>query len=269
MRTQPMYEEEWRKAITAALIELPTALIFDNLTGPISSAALSSVLTADIWTDRLLGLSTIVKVAVKAMFMATANNVQLSGELSRRSVPIRIDAKTERPWQREGEFKHPLPLWAVRHRAELVAALLTIWAAWLAEGRPVGDRTLGSYESWAEVMGGVLHVAGIQGFLQNLDKLYERADTETAAHKEFINAWWDRHGEKKQPSSNLVALAENAGIPLGASESQHIAALGTFLCTLRSRRYKVFDDNTDNYITVMVTSTPGRKGKNFWSVAQV
>ena len=43
------------------------------------------------------------------------------------------------------------------------------WQAWIAQGRPSGARIHGSFEDWSKVMGGVLAVAGIDGFLGNLE----------------------------------------------------------------------------------------------------
>jgi hypothetical protein len=269
IRTLPGNEEECRKALTAALMPMPQALIFDNLSGRIDSANLSSVLTTTTWSDRVLGSSNNISVPVKAAFAATANNVQLSGELARRTVPIRLDAKMDMPWQRKGDFKHSLPLWAIEQRGPLVAALLTLWSAWLAEGRPVGEATLGSYESWAAVMGGLLDVAGISGFLHGLDAMYESADTQGAAEREFVALWWDAHGDRVLPAADLVDKAVEAAIPLGPRDDLQTSALGTLLHTKAGCRYKVDNDdgNTTTEITVIVTKKE-RSKRNLWQLVR-
>ena len=71
--------------------------------------------------------------------------------------------------------------WVRANRGRLVAACLTLCRAWIAAGRPRGTRSIGSYEAWAQVMGGVLGVAGIEGFLGNLDEMLAAADGEGAA----------------------------------------------------------------------------------------
>ena len=53
--------------------------------------------------------------------------------------------------------------------------------AWLAAGRPPGKRILGSFESWAAVVGGILEHAGVPGFLQDTEQLYEAADVDGAS----------------------------------------------------------------------------------------
>jgi len=50
--------------------------------------------------------------------------------IARRLVRIRLDARTDQPWRREG-FRHPdLMIWVRANRARLVAACLTLCQAW-------------------------------------------------------------------------------------------------------------------------------------------
>ena len=69
-------------------------------------------------------------------------------------------------------------------------AILTLVQAWVAAGRPRGQR-LGSFEQWAEVIGGILQVVGVEGFLDNLEEYYAAADQEGQDWREFSAAWWE------------------------------------------------------------------------------
>ncbi len=101
-------DDEWRKRITAQLLEGSPLINIDNISKTLDSAALSAVLTAEIWEDRLLGRSEIVRTPVECVWTATGNNVETSREMARRMVKIIIDAKVERPYLRKPEnFKHP------------------------------------------------------------------------------------------------------------------------------------------------------------------
>ncbi len=112
-------------------------------------------------------------------------------EMARRCIRIRIDPKIDRPWQRTG-FKHPdLIGWTRIRRPQLARAVLTLIHVWIEAGKPLGTQPFGSFEEWAGVIGGILQVAGIPGFLGNLDSLYEEADQEGADWREFTAAWWD------------------------------------------------------------------------------
>ena len=82
-----------------------------------------------------------------------------------------LTVDTEKPWSRSG-FKHPdLLRWGMANRSSLIHAALTVIMNWTAAGMPKGRETLGSFESWAEVVGGVVATAGVEGFLQNRDFL--------------------------------------------------------------------------------------------------
>ena len=158
--TEASDDEEWRKRVTAKLRQIPSIVLIDNLRQKLDSSAVAAALTAPFWEDRILGVSEMARLPIRCVWIATGNNPEFSNEMARRIVRIRLDAHVERPWQREG-FRHPdLMTWVRANRARLVAACLTICRAWIAAGRPRGTRTIGSYENWAQTLGGVLEVAG-------------------------------------------------------------------------------------------------------------
>lgn len=200
-------EEEWRKRITATLMRAPVYLLIDNVRNFLDSGQLSAALTATTWADRQLGASKVLVLPNMAVWLATGNNVTVSNELARRAVWVRLDAGVERPWLRTG-FRHPdLRLWAREHRGELVWAALTLCQAWVAEGMPRGSAMLGSFESWAAVIGGILEVAGLPGFLGNATELYATVDEEAGEWREFIHAWWERYRASAVGVEDLFRLA--------------------------------------------------------------
>jgi hypothetical protein len=234
-------EEEWRKRLTAKLRTSPTFLLIDNLRKKLDSAALAAAITSPAWEDRILGVSQMVKLPVSCGWLATGNNPSLSGEIARRTVRIRLNAKIDQPWLREN-FRHPnLMGWASENRGRLVWAALTLIRAWLVKGRPRGGKTLGMFAEWSHIMGGILQNAGIRGFLANLTDFYDRADTEGAAWRGFLAHWWKDHSTDKVQAKDLLDLArESTGINLGmgGDQSQKIK-LGQLLSGLRDRVFNV------------------------------
>jgi putative DNA primase/helicase len=178
-------EEERRKRITSLLLAGRPYGFFDNINGRVEGSSLASALTARTWADRVLGQSKMVRLPVNLTWLVTGNSLRFSGELARRTVYIRLDAKVERPYLRDG-FKHPLPSWAIEHRAELVWAALIMIQNWIAYGRPAGKATLGSFEDWARTIGGILEAGGISGFLANQTNFYEQAGAETELWSAFV-----------------------------------------------------------------------------------
>jgi hypothetical protein len=211
--SQPTDEAEWRKQLTSKLAEAPPYIWIDNIRYPLASGVLAKVLTDAVHEDRLLGVNRMVRVPVRCVWVATGNNVHAEKEIARRIVRIRLDARMELPHLRTG-FRHPLPGWAVDHRGELVGACLTLAQAWLAAGRPAGNYVKGSYPEWARVVGGILDVAGVRGFLGNEAELFEAVNTSTAKWREFVDAWWDAYRDRAVSSGDLLTLLVNRQLTL-------------------------------------------------------
>jgi DNA polymerase-1 len=230
--------DEWRKAITSVLRAGHGAVLIDNVTRPLDSGDLAAALTATTWEDRLLGKTELLRLPVRCVWVATANNPAVSREIMRRCVRIRIDPRVDEPWRRAG-FKHPnLRAWADSRRGELVWAALTLVQHWLARGRPTPSvRLLGSFEAWTEVLGGILHAAGIPGFLENLDEFYREANTEVAAWRAFVTAWWEHFGAEPVLARELLPLAlEVDGLDVhGKDEAAQARSLGKKLEKMRDR----------------------------------
>ena len=251
-RTVPESEDEIRKMITAELITGRPIILLDNLSEKrkLDSAALASVVTVPWWTDRLLGVSEMLTLRNNALWLITGNNPRLSDELSRRCIRLRIDPRIDMPWLRSG-FKHPQILeWARENRSALVHAALTLIQAWIAAGRPLHATRLGSFESWSEVMGGVLEVAGIPGFLGNLNELYEAADTDGQLWREFTGAWWEAHREDPKKVSELNQLCEERDLMVELRGDGSVRSQQTRLGkALAAKRDRVFNGLTVKRIT--------------------
>lgn len=234
-------EDEARKKITSLLAKAQPVILLDNIKTGLDSAQLASALTAETWSDRILGQTKMIDLPNRATWIVTANNPHLSLEIARRCVRVRLDAKTDRPWARTG-FKHsPIRDWAKANRARLVHALLVVVRSWLAAGKPSGKRTLGSFESWAAVVGGILEHAGVAGFLHDTEQLYESADAEGQEWREFVRAWWDKFGTRWVSASELLELVlarDLLGATVGdkSQRSQKIR-LGKALSAARDRHF--------------------------------
>jgi hypothetical protein len=112
-----------------------------------------------------------------------------------------IDAEVERPNERPIKRAEPLREFAARRRGHLVGAALTILAAWVAKYRPAPKKRLGGFEQWSRVIGGALDNAGVEGFLENIERFRENANEDAATLRAFIGVWADTHDE-----ANVFAL---------------------------------------------------------------
>jgi hypothetical protein len=200
-------DEEWRKRLTATLLEAPPYLFLDNLNRWLDNGQLASAITGRSWKDRVLGVSKNVALPITCIWLASGNNVRLSRELIRRTLWTRLDAKTDTPWLRT-DFRHPnLYQWVRENRASLLWAVLTLIQAWILAGRPLGKQTLGMFESWAQTIGGILDVAEIPGLLGNAADFRAAATDTVSEWREFVLTWWREHQNKPVGVADLYELA--------------------------------------------------------------
>ena len=177
--------------------------------------------------------------------------------MARRIVRIRLDAKVDRPWLR-AEFRHDdLRKWVTDNRPQLVWAALTLIQAWLAAGRPEGQKSIGMFESWAKVIGGILSHASIPGFLDNIHEFYDESDAEGEAWREFVATWWEKYGNGEVTTGVLMKTAEDI-LDLGdKSDHSMRVRLGKLLSNARDRVFtvEVVEKGVDRGIEKNVTRT--------------
>ena len=224
MMTAPVDEESWRKAITATLTTGATVVTIDNVEQPLGSASLSAVITADTWTDRILGRSEMVVLPQRAVWVATGNNIRLKGDLPRRCYWIRLDAKMSRPWKRSGFRHRDLARWVTEQRGPLVAALLTLARTWQVAGRPEGDGPfIGGFEPWCRTVGGILAHVGVNDFLGNLEELYEAADQEGQQWELFLRTWDREYGSEWVTVAQIFTDVQQEHSSLREALPDHLA----------------------------------------------
>lgn len=210
MMTAQKDDEGWRKAITSLLLKGQLVVTIDNVEYDLWAPSLAAILTATTYQDRILGRSEMVMLPNRTTWLATGNNIRLRGDLPRRCIWVRMDAHIARPWLRDrNTFKHPqLTEWVSQNRGEILAAALTIARAWVVTGKPEAEGLplLGGYESYCQIIGGVLSSIGVTGFLSNLNAMYDEADTETPQWEGFLEAWLEYAGRTPVTVAEITAL---------------------------------------------------------------
>lgn len=154
--------EELRKRVMSLAVAGTPLVLIDNLSGSVGSDTLAAALTATEWEDRVLGLTQLVRVPLRTVWLGTGNNVAFRRTLGRRVVPIDLDARVEVPEDRTG-FKYPNLTARVREqRPRLVTAGLTILRAFHVAGRPQhGGARMGSFEEWDDAIRAAVVWAGM------------------------------------------------------------------------------------------------------------
>ena len=202
--------------------EATPILFLDNVNGTmLRSDTLASILTERPARVRPLGRTQMVALNSTAFIALTGNGLSVSEDLARRFIVCELDARCEDPEQRK--FASGLLDQIERHRAELLAAALTIWRwarqnpADLVHGRP-----LGSFEQWAEWCRDPLLALGCRDPIDRIDEI-KSDDPHRRRIVELFEAWNVHHGQRPVKATALAEPVQVLLDPQGRGR-QHIAA---------------------------------------------
>ncbi|MCX5990775.1 MAG: hypothetical protein NTZ04_00330, partial [Chloroflexi bacterium] len=68
--------------------------------------------------------------------------------------------------------------------------------------------SLGSFESYAEVVGNLLAFMGVKSFLGNLEELYAKIDVDTPVWANFFEVWLSELGPEPITVADLGSVTE-------------------------------------------------------------
>ena len=192
----------------------------DNVNGVLRSDVLNQAVERERIRIRLLGGSSIIEVESRATFTANGNGLQVSGDMVRRNIPIRLDAGVEQPETRTFRFD---PLKTVEaDRGLYVAAVLDVLRAHAAAGFPGAKnlRPLGSYEPWSQHVRGALTWLGWPDPALAMDRA--RADDPDLKNlRDMLVAWNSRLGSEKAYTAKEAAdTAMQAGFGMPSHSLQ-------------------------------------------------
>lgn len=218
--------EEQRKRLMASLMEGPSSILLDNISGPMESDTLCAILTSSQFKDRRLGVSEEVSAPTRVLFTATGNNLRLVGDLSRRIFVTTVDHGVESPERLAFPFD---PVARVAERwLYYRAAALTVLRGFLADGAPHGgEGQVGGYEQWdALIRQAVVWIKdnglapfGLTDPADAVAANYE-ADPETRKLRALLEGWQSQFGDKSIRVGDLVSSVEPVAFQDCEPESQ-------------------------------------------------
>ena len=254
-------DEEWEKMLFTTFVEGRSSIFIDNITSPLSSPALASYITEPYKTQRFLGKNQSGTVFTwNANWIGTSNNARLSPDAASRTVKIRIDANMENPSERV--YENDPERYIQEHRGEVVGALLTLVNHWIAQGRPHYTGKPHRFKEWTRIMGGILEVNGIPGFLENLDEEREEMSADREAIRAFVIEWYRTHKCQAQPAKRLLDVASRSEgmTALIGDDEKASKRLGELLFDKRDTVYNV--EINGQLLTLKIKKVAGKRTSN-------
>jgi hypothetical protein len=196
-------EEELEKRLVASMLAGDRVIAIDNVEGALGGEFLCQCLTQPRLKPRVLGVSKNVEVPNVASFFATGNQLELLGDMTRRTLRGDIDPGVERPELTSFDFD-PVEE-AKNDRAKLVVAALTMIKARLICG-PKESAKLGSYERWTLLVRDTLIWLGEADPVQAMEKVRE-SDPRLGKLRSVAAAWLAMVGTKLKTVHEIVGQA--------------------------------------------------------------
>jgi hypothetical protein len=183
--------EEMEKRLGALILEGAPIISLDNCSSDIGGDLLCQITERRLIRPRILGKSKVPECEWRGVLLATGNNVMLVGELIRRGLVAKLDAKMERPELRTFAFD---PIARVQaDRGSYIAAAITIARAYIAAGSPRVCGPFGSYEPWSRMIRSPLIWLGEADPVKCMEETRQE-DTARRAERELIALWRDNLG---------------------------------------------------------------------------
>jgi putative DNA primase/helicase len=197
--------DEFEKRLGGVLLEGGSIVSLDNLSFDLESDLLCQVLTQRIVKVRVLGKSDVPECAWRGTIFVTGNNIRVLGDLVRRRLTCRLDAKVERPEFRKFTFD---PIERVRaDREAYIAAAVTIARAYRAVGQRPHLQPLGGFGAWSAAVREPLLWLGVDDPVKSMEAA-RAADPARAAAYQLVERWEERIGINKAVSvRDIIAIA--------------------------------------------------------------
>jgi hypothetical protein len=203
-------EEEMEKRLGAALMVAQPLISIDNVTGDLGGEALCQAVERPSLRMRILGLSKLAQIEARGTtFFATGNNLVVYGDMTRRVITARLDARLERPEYRD--FKGDPVAKVQANRGAYIAAVLTICRAYFVAGRPNPAPRLASFEGWSDTVRSALIWLGKADPVGSME-LQRDLDPKHIERSAMLTAWAEAIGVGHDKRLTLAKAIEVAKV---------------------------------------------------------
>ncbi|MBD9538765.1 MULTISPECIES: hypothetical protein [Ensifer] len=203
-------EDELPKQLTAALLNGERFIVLDNINGELNNSLLCQAVEQKEVSVRLLGKSRNVVCPAGGFWVATGNNLELAGDLKRRSVLCELARDEERPEMHV--FLNDPTAMILSERGTYIRAAHIVVRAYIAAGMPSLLPPLASYPHWNVVRSALVWLGEADPCL-SMERIRE-LDGSLLDFEAVLSAWL-------QLDSGFVGCTARELIEKACSHGQH------------------------------------------------
>jgi len=178
---------ELRKKIFSAMISGRKRMHFSNNKGYINNAVFESIITAQKYSDRVLGRSEMLVFDNELDFSLSGNSdIGYTPDFANRCRFIRmfLDIEDANSKKYKNDALHT---WVLSNRDVILSALYSMVRHWIDSGKPPGSLPFASFPEWAKICGGVMESAGyLNPCTPDINLFGVGGDSETEDMKELF-----------------------------------------------------------------------------------
>lgn len=200
---------EQRKHLSSVFSSGVRLLAYDNVAETLGGGPLNMAITGGRWGDRQLGKNVQIDEAIRAVLVATGNNINIGADLDRRIQHIRLEPREERPEERE-DWRHPNPYaWLAEQHPQLLVAALTVMRAYYCADQPQaagGLRAWAGFEAWSALIRSTIVWLGYADPIAARSELINYAALGDDAQRRVVEFWPQLGADGASAGEALTAL---------------------------------------------------------------
>jgi hypothetical protein len=234
-------ERETEKRLTGLLLAGFPVISIDNLSDELSGDLLCQAVERPIIRLRALGSSDIIEIESRANLFANGNNLAVAGDMTRRTLLAHLDAKMERPEERQFTFDPVARV--LENRGQYIAACLTITRAYIIAGKPDVLPPIASFGAWSDLIRSPLVWLGCADPAQSIQDA-RRSDPVLDTLRQVIESWRSAFGSDGETARDAAAAVakfdpnQPARLPTN-EKAKALLALRAALASVASERGQI------------------------------
>lgn len=221
----PGQEAEFEKQTVSIFRNDVDSVLIDNVKDTLESAYLEGIITSFKIEGRLLGASQMLEFTNSCIWLITSNKARLSSDLARRSLRIELKSKG-------GSYRiKNLDKFVEHNKQRIRESIMTVIQYWISHGAMVPSNLplLESFESWSEIMAGILASIGRTSFCDDVQTVVSSHDPVDEHMAMMQPSWSATYGEDLIQAKEIYGLMDGAGVLLDLPYNRSVSSFAKWL----------------------------------------